>query len=263
MKRLVLLTFILLALPLFAEAATAAGKELAVKAEAAFNQAMAEQDGAAAQKLYLQSANLFESAANEGLVNHKIYFNIGNSYYLAKDLGRAILNYRKAEELAPHNAEIKRALATARSKRLDKIEASQEAKVINVLLFWHKDFPLKTRLYIALGSFCLLCCVLAALIAGARIPGRGFIISAAAILTVCFGISAGLGIIHSGSAGGVITAQETIARTGDGDVYKEAFEKPLHSGTEFVVLSAREDWLKARFEGGDEAWLRKKDCETF
>ncbi|MGE4285970.1 MAG: hypothetical protein AB7F23_05100 [Phycisphaerae bacterium] len=261
-KKSLLITALLL-MPLFAGTDAASGNELVVRAEAAFNQAVSETDSVKAQKLYLQSANLFESAVSNGFLNHKIFFNIGNCYYLSNDLGRAILNYRKAEALAPRNAEIKRALATARSKRLDKIETSQEAKVVNVLLFWHKDFSLKTRFYIALASFGVLCCVLSAIIAGVKMPAKGFVISVVVFILLCFGISARVGIMQRGIADGVIVAQETIARTGDGEVYKEAFEKPLHSGTEFTVVSVREDWLKARFAGGAEAWLRKKDCETF
>ena len=45
-----------------------------------------------------------------------IYYNLGNSYYKADDIARAILNYERALLLEPGNADIRANLEIARSK---------------------------------------------------------------------------------------------------------------------------------------------------
>ena len=42
---------------------------------------------------------------------------------------------------------------------------------------------------------------------------------------------------------GVITADEVIARQGDGRSYEPSFKEPLHTGTEFDLLERRSGWF--------------------
>ena len=46
---------------------------------------------------------------------------MGNSYYKADDIARAILNYERALLLEPGNADIRANLEIARSKTIDKV----------------------------------------------------------------------------------------------------------------------------------------------
>jgi tetratricopeptide (TPR) repeat protein len=104
------------------------------------------QDPDKARDLYRQSVMSLERIADQGDVhNGKLYYNIGNTYFKMHDLGRAILNYRRAEVLLPNDPNLRQNLAYARSKCLDRIPEKQEKKVLQTLFFWHYDLATRTR----------------------------------------------------------------------------------------------------------------------
>jgi tetratricopeptide (TPR) repeat protein len=53
-----------------------------------------------AQKLDEKAILNYEKIISDGRIkNSKLYYNLGNAYFLKEDIGRAILNYRRAENL--------------------------------------------------------------------------------------------------------------------------------------------------------------------
>ncbi|ARN57792.1 tetratricopeptide repeat protein [Sedimentisphaera salicampi] len=260
LKFLIAAIFLSLLVPAFGNEISASTEKLAEKAETAFEQANSAENS---QKLYLKAAKLYEKAAEAGAKNHKLYLNIGNCYFLAGDIGRAILNYRKAERLNPRSRAVQKNLSAARNLRLDKIDPNPENIIASNIFFWHKDFSLKTRFYAALLLVSVLIILISIRLSCPAFPGFWPSLCVLIFLLVCFGVSAGLGISQQDNSEGVITADKTVARKGNGEVYKKAFETPLHSGTEFDVLEVREDWIKAGFPDDSIAWVKRKDCELF
>ena len=51
----------------------------------------------------------------------EVYYNLGNSYYKAGDIAKAILNYERALLIQPGNADIRANLEIARAKTIDKV----------------------------------------------------------------------------------------------------------------------------------------------
>ena len=80
-----------------------------------------------------------------GIENGKLYYNLGNVYFRMNDIGRAILNYRRAESYIPNDPNLHQNLSYARSRRLDEIEERQKTKVLRTLFFWHYDLSGWTR----------------------------------------------------------------------------------------------------------------------
>ena len=78
-------------------------------------------------------------------------------YLLKEDLGRAILNYRRAEKLDASDLNIKKNLTFARSRRADRVETSTQRRVLETLFFWHYDFSLKAKALLACLFFAVLC----------------------------------------------------------------------------------------------------------
>jgi tetratricopeptide (TPR) repeat protein len=48
----------------------------------------------------------YESVLQQGVESASLYYNLGNAYFKAGDLGRSILNYLRAQRLEPGNADI-------------------------------------------------------------------------------------------------------------------------------------------------------------
>src|SRR6266404_4838400 len=74
-----------------------------------------------ANKFYEQS-NFTEAAAayarviDGGQVSPALYFNLGNALFKSGQIGRAILSYRQAEQLAPRDPDIRANLRFARNR---------------------------------------------------------------------------------------------------------------------------------------------------
>ena len=85
---------------------------------------LAAKDPAGARALYQKSLMRYERIVKEGKIgNGKLFFNFGNIYFRIKDIGRAILNYRRAQRYIPNDPNLKQNLDYARSIRMDRIEA--------------------------------------------------------------------------------------------------------------------------------------------
>lgn len=74
---------------------------------------------------YLSAIEIYETLLSEGEAM-ELYYNLGNSYYKAGDIARAILNYERALLLSPSNDDVRANLEIARSKTVDKIDATPE-----------------------------------------------------------------------------------------------------------------------------------------
>jgi hypothetical protein len=145
------------------------------EANAAFQGANAASHPDAAKPLYDKAILRYEKIIDQGgIQNAKLYYNLANAYLLKEDLGRAILNYRRAARVARASRPcsffqgrdaratlpIRKNLAFARSRRVDKVETSAEKRVRETLFFWHYDFSLPTKSLLACLFFAALCTAL-------------------------------------------------------------------------------------------------------
>lgn len=218
----------------------------------------AADDPARARELYTKAILLYEKIVDQGRVkNARLYYNLGNAYFLTDALGEAILNYRRALQLDGSDANIRNNLAFARSQRLDKVVVEAEKRVLETLFFWHYDFSLRTKLFLACLFFAFLCVAATLIVWLGRGPALTTAAVLAALLWFCF--SASLVVEardRSAVAYGVVTASEIVARQGDGPSYPPSFRDPLHAGTEFELLGQRPGWLHIKLADGSEAWIR-------
>ena len=215
-----------------------------------------------AKSLYLQAAMRYEHiVAKGGIYNGKLYYNIGNIYFRIKDMGRAILNYRRALEYIPNDPNLQKNLAYARNKRLDKIDEPQKTKVFKTLFFWHYD--LSTSVKILLFSiFFTIFWLLAGVRRFVRKSALGWALFLSVILTMMAGGSlvAEAILLHRVKPG-VIIDTSVISRKGNSETYAPSFTEPLHSGTEFNLLEKRGNWFYIKLPDGRTCWVPEKSVE--
>ena len=144
-----LLSFLLLAISATAQLTTEPERQaLFVEANQLFREAneVAATNPIAADDLYRRSALRFERLVTVGGVrNGQLFYNIGNAYFRTNDVGRAILNYRRAEQYIGDDPNLVQNLNHARGTRLDSFEETQETQVLKTLLFWHYDISTGSR----------------------------------------------------------------------------------------------------------------------
>jgi len=236
--------------------------DLYAQAKDLFRQAneLAAVSPAQAEDLYGKAAMRYERIIRDGGVrNGKLYYNLGNVYFRLKDLGRAILNYRRAEQYIPNDPNLKQNLDYAREKRLDDIEEKQETKVLKTLFFWHYDLSTQSR--VIFFSVCLMLLWTAAAI---RIFTQASYLRWG--ITVSFILSLLLGssllaeeLSLRNSRPGVVINSEVIARKGNSETYEPSFKDPLHSGTEFTLIEDRGSWYQIELADARTCWVPSND----
>lgn len=225
------------------------------------NQAQA--DGSTeAQELYLKAAMRFERIVRDGQIeNGSLYYNIGNAYFRAGDLGRAILNYRRATRYTPNDPNLLQNLSYARSRLKSRIDDTQQTRMLKTLLFWHYDLSTQTRSVIFAICFCVFWL-------GASLRLLRPTLAPKALLYIS-GLAAMLFVSsllweHSVSVrnrAGVVVATEVIARKGDGYSYQPSFNDPLYGGTEFKLIENRSKWYEIELRNGQRCWVPAKSVE--
>ena len=210
-----------------------------------------------AEKLFEEAILLYEKIISEGQIkNSKLYYNLGNAYFLKGDLGKAILNYRRAENLDSADTNIKKNLAFARSRRVDKVKLKNEKRILHTLFFWHYDFSLKTKFVLTCLFFALFCISLTGMLWLGRTAPVTITVVISGILLICLFASV---VLETSSQArkvyGVITAEEVVARQGDGQSYSPSFKDPLHAGTEFDLLEHRHGWFHIKLSDNSEGWI--------
>ncbi len=223
---------------------------------------LAATDPETAKDYYLKSAMRFERIIREGEIeNGKLYYNIGNAYFRINDIGRAILNYRRAMQYIPNDPNLNQNLKYARAMRFDKIEEGQKTKVFKTLFFWHYDFSTKTRVVIF-----ILCFALIWITAAVRLfLKRTYLNWACTLLTglsLVFLVSLAFDVVSLRTTRpGVIIDVEVVARKGNSETYAPSFKDSLHSGTEFILLEDRGKWFQIQLPDSRSCWIPAKSVE--
>jgi hypothetical protein len=239
-------------------------KELYSQGTEFFHQAteMSKSDPGAARDLYQKALLRFERLVEDGEVrNGKLYYNIGNIYFLLDDIGRAILNYRRAEHYIPNDPNLAKNLAYARSLRPDKLETQNEEKILKTLFFFHYDLRARTRL-ILFGTAWVFLWLFGGMKIFTKRPFSSWGLGVALVFVILFGTSL---MVESRESmiqqEGVILSPEVVGRQGDAQSYQPSFEAPLHAGTEFMLLENRGEWWRIELPDGRSSWIPSHSAE--
>ncbi len=266
-KRLTIVLIVWLLISLITSANAQMSKDqvyaLFSQANESFRQANSTKDSEQAERLYEKAILAFEKIIEQGQIkNAKLFYNLGNTYFLKGDIGKAILNYRRAEKLDSSDANIQKNLTFARSKRIDKVGIKTEKRVLQTLFFWHYDFAIKTKFLLTCVFFSIVCICAAGTIWFGRSVYWMTPTVICAVLTVCLLSSV---IVESrtqaGRICGVIITKEVIAHQGDGQNYSPSFKDPLHAGTEFDILESRPGWLHIKLFDDSDGWIPNSAAE--
>jgi len=232
-------------------------------ADSTYHQALASEGMDRTILAQRAAAVLEQAAAGEGRWNGYVLYNLGTAYHLAGELGRAVLNYRKAQRLLRGFPDLDANLEVALAQRRDKIEPGQREEILRALFFWHHLLSPSTRRWLFAGSFLIFW-----LVCAANVFRRTGIATAvawlAAAVAVVFGLSVGSDFMASVRKDhGVIVAQEVGAKTGPGASYAAAYESGLHAGTELRILEQEAGWSRVRLLDGSECWLPEGSFERY
>lgn len=209
---------------------------------------------------FAQAAQAYEQLVGQGIADSALYYNLGNAYFKLGDYGHAVLNYRRAQQLAPRDADVEANLALARAHTVDQFEATNDGSLLNRLgdavQSW---FTLNELAMAALGAWILFVFVL--ILFGSAKAGSvwrkvlQYALVAASVVLVVGGLALGSYLYAANhDSVGVIVAAEVGVTSGPGAQYITEFA--LHSGAEVDLVEVRENWVRLALPDGElEGWV--------
>ncbi len=221
-----------------------------------------KQEGERKRALMIKSAGQFQALIqNHRIDNGNLYYNLGNAYYEAGEIGKAILSYRKAEKVLPGFSDLQYNLNQARNKlNLSPPPQGWWESIMKGLFFWHFMMRYELRRSMLLTVFSLLWIVL-----GMMIFKHHAFLRMGLIILVALNIGFGGSFLFSYYQlhfvrSGVVVKESSVARKGPGSGYEPFYQKPLLGGTEFIVTEKHENWWKIKLSMGDEVWIKAGDA---
>lgn len=222
-----------------------------------FDQAVeiVREDPARAETLYRQSAAAFETLADHGVRNAALEYNLGNTYFRLGELGRAILHYRRAQQLDPTDAALNTNLDYARNRVEPYIKPSGTQQLVHRLTFWttHTSMPARFRLTLIASITGWLGLMI-------RLRWRSRALLALSCLAVVLGLANGASVAwqlqdQTYRPPAVVVHGDHILRLGRGEGYDPALNQPLGPGVEFRILNQRADWVEVQLPNDKTGWL--------
>ena len=210
---------------------------------------------------YREAEEMFASLVADGVENGKLYYNLGNANLQLGRIGRAILNYRRAEELIGSDPQLQANLRYARSLCRNQIQRSGEKELLRTLFFWHYDTSCYHRYIVAAGAYVAFWLLL---IARTFVRQGGLAYAAVVLLVVWLsaGVSVAVEIRERGSVReGVAVQNDIVVRKGNGEGYDPQFKESLYEGVEFIVIEQRPGWYKIELSDGNSGWIRENQAD--
>ncbi|MCB9858253.1 MAG: tetratricopeptide repeat protein [Phycisphaerales bacterium] len=229
-----------------------------------FDQAVAlrNHDSPAAQRLYAESLDLFNSVINDGIENGHLQYNAGNAALRLGRIGEAIAHYKLAEALIPGDRDLLRNLAFARRLCSLQIASNPKNAVLDTLMFWHRDSSTRSRwIAMSIGYVAFWTLLLIRLRIGKRSAPLFWTTAFAALVAITVGATVVYDAFEYGKGTqGVVVRNDTVLRKGNGEGYQPQLENPLPDGVEFSIIEARDSangdrWLRIELPDGTDGWI--------
>ncbi|MCU0785893.1 MAG: SH3 domain-containing protein [Verrucomicrobia bacterium] len=171
--------------------------------------------------------------------------------FKSAQIGRALVAYRQAEQLAPRDPDVRANLQFTRNqvqgptRRMGRVDR------------WLDTLSLNEWTALAAGALWLTFVSLAAVQLRPRFAqSLRTLTLAAAIATVTFGGCLGLALAtQTGAESAVVTAREVTVHNGPFNESPSAFT--AHDGAELRVLDRKDDWLQVTDDNRRSGWLKR------
>jgi tetratricopeptide (TPR) repeat protein len=195
-----------------------------------------------------------ELTVSGGISNGEIFYNLGNTYYEKGDIGKALLNYRRAMQLIPRDLDLNIQIARTRSLRatlqtdtthgLIFLEQVSEA-VVTIIELSIVTFFIWSLFWIILALYRINSAWRTTL----RFPlGIAF----SALLTLSILLGARLYVYHNMTPA-IVTVDSVPIYSGPSATYFR--QDDLFSGDEIYILDEQNKWLRFVTPTNQQGWV--------
>jgi tetratricopeptide (TPR) repeat protein len=199
----------------------------------------------------------FESLADSGVDNGKLFYNLGNAYLKNDDLGRALLWYERALKRIPDDPDLRFnydfALTLTKDERGEK-----ESPLLRILFFWKYQLSHSSVRWIAIFLNAALWIALSVLVIRKKRLLRPSVILIAAA-TLIFSATAAYNYVEATQVRyAVILTEQVAVRSGFTDTATQLFI--LHAGTKVRITREADTHLLIRYTEDKIGWIKKSEA---
>lgn len=200
----------------------------------------------------------YQQLLDRGINDAIVYYNLGNAYFRDKQLGEAILYFRKAHRLSPRDKDIETNLNYSRLFVIDKIKISPNfsSAFTGKILNWGtvNEFTFLTFLFY-LGSASL---GVVAFFKREKIIKRALAVFLALFLVLMFFALVKISRDSQWQEAVVISSSVEVY-SGPGKEFTLQFTG--HEGLEVKIEQTKDDWYLVSLPNGARGWLPKVSLE--
>jgi len=205
------------------------------------------------QGKFTEAAAAYDKMLRQGQASPALYFNLGNAFFKAGQVGRAVLNYRLAERLAPRDPDIRANLKFARNSVATGATSAPSWRQRWTSRLTLDEWTLLTSgaLWVWLGLL-----TLARWRPALKKSLSGYTATAgvgAALLALCLGLES----YNRFAVKSVIVAvREAVAHYGPWNESPNYFT--VRDGMELTVLDSKGEWVQVSDRAERIGWLRRE-----
>lgn len=212
---------------------------------------------------YAKAIEYYDSIMDQGYASYKLYYNLGNAYFKQGNIGRSILNYERALDLAPTDADVRHNLEVVNGYVKDNIAAMPEF----FLSVWMREIKTSFSSNAWAGAsivfFALMLASVLLYLLSVRIRLRktGFYSAIAALCLFVMSVSFSVGernrMLDSDEAI-VMQASISVKSSPDGNS-KELFI--IREGTKVRVMRSIGEMVEIMIADGNKGWVNSEAIE--
>lgn len=201
----------------------------------------------------------YEKLLAAGSRTSSTFYNLGNAAFRTGKKGKALLNYRRALEIAPRDEDTRWNVLVVQSALTDRIsDPTGPLDVATQKITAEVSANEAAIAFTAALALWLLASL--AMLAGARGGFFGLIRTCIIAAVLISGLTLAAKWYSRKDPRAIILVKEVTARYGPSTRETKAFV--LHEGAEVRVTDRTKDWVYVTLQSGSSGWIPRDACET-
>lgn len=211
-----------------------------------------------------EAIQIYESIIAQGISSVALYYNLGNAYFQAGEPGRALLNYRRAQRLAPRDGDVDAAVARAFSQA-GRVPSDDPRLMAQIAMLTAEALTVPELACVTLLCWLVFCGAVGFVVLrrtkrpdGEQAPGvyigqRRVLMITGAALAVAVVLLAARAAFETWQPGFVIVVERAAVMSGPGEAYLHLYD--LFEATEGYLLEEHGEWVRFGLADGRQGWI--------
>jgi hypothetical protein len=210
---------------------------------------------------YETTIRIYESLVAGGLRNGEIYYNLGAAHYQSGNLGRALVNFHRAQGAMPRDGEMNTSIALVRAQRLD-VQGDETGLIEGLSALTSGILTLRELGWLVFILWALWFALLSAsfFLRRLRVTLRVPLLTLGVVTLFAVLLLASRLYITAAAPSAIIIVSTAHVMSGPGSEYLEIYQ--LHEAAELRVQEIRGRWARISVPDGRHGWILTTSFEV-